>query len=72
MIEPWVVFGIGLCLVEVAPPLAQFMVIGCASLFITLCIETASIQARKRAMDDARKDAQQMADLMKGGDGWGD
>jgi len=72
MIEPWVVFGIGLCLVGAAPALAQFMVIGCASLFVTLCVETASLQARKRAMEDARKDAQQMADLIKGGDGWGD
>ncbi len=72
MIEPWVVFGIGLCLVDVAPALAQFMVIGCASLFVTLCVETASLQARKRAMEDAQKDAAQMMDLHRGGDGWGD
>jgi hypothetical protein len=72
MIEPWVVFGMGICLTNAAPALGQFLIIGCASLFVTLCIETASIQARKRAMEDARHEAEQMKDLMKGGDGWGD
>ena len=72
MIEPWVVFAGGICLTDTAPALGQFLIIGCASLFVTLMIETASIQARRRAMEDARKEAAQMADLMKGGDGWGD
>ena len=46
MIEPWVVFGMGICLTNAAPALGQFLIIGCASLFVTLCIETASIQAQ--------------------------
>jgi hypothetical protein len=71
-VEPWVLFFGGIFLMDVSLGIGQLLIIGCATLFVVLMIEVASISARKRAMEDARHEAAQMADLQRGGDGWGD
>jgi hypothetical protein len=72
LLEPWVVFFGGIFLLDVSPGMAQFLIFGCISLFLTLLAEVSALSARKRAMEDARKEAKQMMDISQGGTGWGD
>ncbi len=70
MLEPWLLFFGGMFLFQYSEPLGKFVMGGCAALLVVLATEMEVVRARKRAMHDARVNAERMSDLSRGGDGW--
>jgi hypothetical protein len=68
--EVFIVFFLGVFAAMVSVPLSNFVLLEMVSLVVVLWIESATLQARKRAMKDAEWQARQMADLNRGGNGW--
>jgi hypothetical protein len=70
--EPFVLFAGGMLVMQYSPAMSVFLLSGCVSLLAILSAESGAIAVRKRAMEDAMKEGQQMMNISRGGSGWGD
>lgn len=70
IVEPFLLFVLGIYLLPISIPLGRFMLGIGAAMFLYLLLELAAIEARKRSIDDDRKAAERWADLANGGNGF--
>jgi hypothetical protein len=71
-VEPFIVMLAGLLVMGEAPAFGPFLIFGGISLFMGFSTEVSALEARKRQMEDAQWQGRQMADMQRGGTGWGD
>jgi hypothetical protein len=70
IIEPWLVMALGIYLKTYSDALAVFIFGAGIALLVVLLIDQAVLAARKVALRAAKLEAQQWAELERGGDGW--
>jgi hypothetical protein len=68
--EMLILFFMGVFAEVLAPGGGNFFFYGIGALLIVLGVETATLRARKMAMQDAQVNARQMSGMNRGGNGW--